>query len=106
MLDGLDGPMSEVKTHFGLTRVEWERLAMLTYSGDRATVDGLKSIAAKKRLQRASWLLQTDSDLSLLSDRIGYCASIHAMVGEDFAELLERAAIVEPSALRFALVKQ
>ena len=106
MLDGLDGPMSAVKKQFGLTQAEWERLGKLAYTRKLADTAQLNSIAAKKNLQRDSWLLQTDSDLSLLSDRIGYCTGIHGMVGEELAERLMSAAIVELSALRFAPVKQ
>ena len=106
MLKGLEEPMSAVKKRFGLTQPEWERLSELAYTGPLADPDALNSIAARKSLQRDSWRLQTDSDLSMLGDRIGYCSGIHGMVGEDIAEQLARAKLVDPSALKFAPVKQ
>ena len=70
MLDGLEGPMSDVKKQFGLTKAEWEGLAKLAYTGSLADITEFNSISSKKNLQRDNWLLQTDSDLSMLCDRI------------------------------------
>ena len=59
-----------------------------------------------KGANRSNWALQTDSDLSLLQDRIAYCGGIRDMVEEDLTEQLIQADIVEADVLLFAPVKQ
>ena len=58
-------------------------------------------------MDRSNWTLQTESDLSLLKDRISYCDGIRDMVAEDFTECLLQANLpVRDSDLKFAPVKQ
>jgi len=59
-----------------------------------------------KGANRSNWALQTDSDLSLLQDRITYCGGIRDLVEEDLTEQLIQAGIVEADVLLFAPVKQ
>lgn len=105
MLGKLDDPMAALKKQFGLTKEEWEQLGQLKYNGTMTDIESLNSIS-KTRDSRSNWVLQTDSDMSLLDDRITYCDQIRNMVREDFAQLLSDANLVTSSDLTFAPVKQ
>ena len=103
-IKGLDSIISQLKSEWGLTKEEIEKLRRIVPKKFEKAV--LRKVMTKQRyLHTTEWNTQADIDCELLKDRISYCTAVWDEVHDLLHSSIVKSNLVKGGDFMFAGVK-